>query len=358
LKGNKVPGEIKRTKFVAEAEREDQQIVRLEAETLEQTRERVLLAAEFRKVASQLGELRRRETQLLRRVALVEIEKRQQEASLEVQSAETARLNAELAELRRHQRELDRALEAQGRQLELKRRQAGTRRTRLEELEARLQSLQADARRTKELEAQLQLLQADAQRTKELEAQLQSLQSEAPRIKETEAQLQFLLQVEAQRTKVLEAQLRLFKESTSWRLTRPLRWVSRRLPRFTPRLKHALKIFWETLSFKPVRYRIRRNRNARLIASSEFFDPDWYLGKYPDVRIANVDPVLHYLEQGASEGRDPSPLFDSSWYLQQNPDVRNAGINPLVHYLKHGATEGRYPGLWEETITRQRANGI
>ena len=56
-----------------------------------------------------------------------------------------------------------------------------------------------------------------------------------------------------------------------------------------------------------------------------------------------MNAVLHYLNHGVREGRNPSPLFDSGWYLAQNPDVRGAGINPLVHYLKHGAAEGRSP---------------
>ena len=83
--------------------------------------------------------------------------------------------------------------------------------------------------------------------------------------------------------------------------------------------------------------------NARLIASSSLFDRDWYLAQYADVRRADVDPVLHYLQHGASEGRDPSLLFDTDWYLQQNLDVLNSGTNPLVHYLKYGAAEGRDP---------------
>ncbi len=73
------------------------------------------------------------------------------------------------------------------------------------------------------------------------------------------------------------------------------------------------------------------------------FDADWYLQTYPDVAQAGLNPLRHYLEHGAAEGRDPSPLFSTRWYLQTYPDVAQAGLNPLRHYLDHGAAEGRLP---------------
>jgi glycosyltransferase involved in cell wall biosynthesis len=36
-------------------------------------------------------------------------------------------------------------------------------------------------------------------------------------------------------------------------------------------------------------------------------------------------------------------LFDREWYLATNPDVAEAGLDPLVHYINHGAEEGRKP---------------
>ena len=82
-----------------------------------------------------------------------------------------------------------------------------------------------------------------------------------------------------------------------------------------------------------------RNLEARLIAGSSFFDERWYLMRNPDVSTAGANPIMHYLEFGAMEGRDPSPSFSTSAYLEQRPDVRAAGVNPLVHYLRHGISE-------------------
>jgi hypothetical protein len=81
--------------------------------------------------------------------------------------------------------------------------------------------------------------------------------------------------------------------------------------------------------------------DRELILSSGLFDPIFYLYYYRDVAAAGVDPVVHYLGQGAKEDRRPNPFFDGLWYLRKNPDVAQAGLNPLVHYLRHGLREGR-----------------
>lgn len=82
-------------------------------------------------------------------------------------------------------------------------------------------------------------------------------------------------------------------------------------------------------------------RDVRLLSRSPLFDSKWYLSSYPDVQLASVKPVQHYLLWGASEGRNPSPLFVTSQYLHTYPDVKASQLNPLVHYLRHGINERR-----------------
>lgn len=71
------------------------------------------------------------------------------------------------------------------------------------------------------------------------------------------------------------------------------------------------------------------------------FDTRWYAKTYADVRAAGVDPLLHYAIDGAREGRRAGPAFDTAYYLAQNPDVGRGVLNPLVHYLRLGLREGR-----------------
>lgn len=78
-----------------------------------------------------------------------------------------------------------------------------------------------------------------------------------------------------------------------------------------------------------------------ILRKSGFFDDAFYLLHYPDVRIADVDPLWHFIRIGWKEGRNPSPFFDTTYYLESNPDVKQAGINPVIHYLKSGEKEGR-----------------
>jgi GT2 family glycosyltransferase/glycosyltransferase involved in cell wall biosynthesis len=74
-----------------------------------------------------------------------------------------------------------------------------------------------------------------------------------------------------------------------------------------------------------------------------FFDAEWYLTKYPDLRLAKIDPLSHYIRYGAAEGRDPNRYFDSAWYAARYPDVASSGYAPLMHYLAGGAAQLRHP---------------
>ncbi len=80
-----------------------------------------------------------------------------------------------------------------------------------------------------------------------------------------------------------------------------------------------------------------------IIKRSGYFDPAYYLLRYPDCRLADVDPLWHFVRHGWKEGRNPSPEFDTGHYLQHNPDVKAADMNPLVHYIRFGRKEGRTP---------------
>lgn len=74
---------------------------------------------------------------------------------------------------------------------------------------------------------------------------------------------------------------------------------------------------------------------AYYISLSELFDTTWYLKKYPDVAVSEIDPILHYIRYGVKEGRNPTPWFDTNKYLLVNPEIKDININPFFHYIKN-----------------------
>lgn len=80
--------------------------------------------------------------------------------------------------------------------------------------------------------------------------------------------------------------------------------------------------------------------DAELVAGSGMFDETYYREMRPDLP-ADVDAVLHYIENAAEDGTDPSEQFSTTGYLRQYPGVISSGMNPLVHYLREGLPVGR-----------------
>lgn len=72
------------------------------------------------------------------------------------------------------------------------------------------------------------------------------------------------------------------------------------------------------------------------------FDVDWYVARYggPEA-FDESDPLTVYLTDGWIRGHDPSPWFSTRYYLDESRRLGLGDVNPLVHYLSIGCTEGR-----------------
>ena len=101
------------------------------------------------------------------------------------------------------------------------------------------------------------------------------------------------------------------------------------------------------------------NEDYRFVKKSLCFDSDFYLKKYPDVAISEVDPLLHYLTVGFAEPRQPNALFDISYYLKQVPALQKTGHDPLIHFLHDGWRKGVKPNfLFDPLWYVQRNSGV
>jgi hypothetical protein len=185
-------------------------------------------------------------------------------------------------------------------------------------------------------EAELAALREDSH---EQSQRIAHLLVELQRRADAEARLQRRVDATWERLQAAEARNLALLDSTSWRMTRPLRrmrsWLAGR-PYLDP---------------------------------TRDFDPEWYLQRYPDVAASGMDPLEHYLSAGHAEGRlalPPPPAvtvaseqaaalagstlsesaapvdFDPEFYLRQYPDIAAAGLDPYAHYLAHGRAEGRH----------------
>lgn len=118
--------------------------------------------------------------------------------------------------------------------------------------------------------------------------------------------------------------------SFSWRVTRPMRFIVRKLRAVRGRLTPA-----------GVRAALAGLGSHGAVKRSGLFDPAWYRQTYPDVAASKADPLAHYMRQGWKENRHPGPDFDTAFYRHTHADITRAGLNPLLHYVRHGKAERR-----------------
>lgn len=72
------------------------------------------------------------------------------------------------------------------------------------------------------------------------------------------------------------------------------------------------------------------------------FDIDYYNESY-NFEFKPLEGLIHYLQHGWREHKNPIYLFSTEYYLRTNDDVREAGLNPLVHFVKYAKSENRNP---------------
>ena len=146
-----------------------------------------------------------------------------------------------------------------------------------------------------------------------------------------------------------DSQIRDFRASTSWRMTKPLR-VLKPILVATVRSPHrllgqaavgTLRIFWYLV---PLGRSPKQRMKSWLLRSHIFrrFDrtPQDPVKSYAS--SGRVDLASRNHEAHKDQGRIPI-LFDPAYYLACNEDIREADTDPLVHYLERGALEGRLP---------------
>jgi hypothetical protein len=211
-------------------------------------------------------------------------------------------------------------------------------------LRAANQSLDTELRRLnrerRDSLAELHQVEAERERLRlDLTALSHSLGAEFQRLnQEREASLAELQQVEAERER-----LRLNLAA----LCQAIKAASQSRRRVLAKLGYSALGYPLMVSFRALKSRsfmpLRNWYAAYIIARSGQFDRKWYLENYPDVAAWGINPIRHYVQHGATEGRDPNSSFHTRTYLSFNPNLAAAGVNPFAHYLTHGMAERPQP---------------
>ncbi len=124
-------------------------------------------------------------------------------------------------------------------------------------------------------------------------------------------------------------------------------------------LLSVTKIIVRQIKFFLKKTRYKFDKRYRVIKKSGLFNEEYYRAENLDLPLNFLDPIIHYLEYGHVEGRNPNFLFDTSWYWSRYPLIAKKKINPLYHYLTAGWKEGKNPnGMFETAYYLNENPGV
>ena len=83
----------------------------------------------------------------------------------------------------------------------------------------------------------------------------------------------------------------------------------------------------------------KNQKEYEIVEKSGLYDHEYYSNQSRTKFLTPTQGLLHYLKYGYKKGHNPSKKFNGNTYLKKYPDVKEAGLNPLVHYLKYGKNE-------------------
>ncbi|PHR60812.1 MAG: hypothetical protein COA47_06280 [Robiginitomaculum sp.] len=168
----------------------------------------------------------------------------------------------------------------------------------------------------------------------------------------SQKELEAKLADETLRANALAAELEAMRGSPSWQAVELMRLKGKGAQKLAAVFRSVAVFFLRLVPGYGLRSRFDKNgllRAKEVIQASKLFDPDWYAQQNSD---AAADPATHFLQMGAHADLDPGPLFETGWYRRTNPDIGTQ--NPLLHFLEVGAGEGRCGWSTERVLTVQK----
>jgi GT2 family glycosyltransferase/glycosyltransferase involved in cell wall biosynthesis len=155
-----------------------------------------------------------------------------------------------------------------------------------------------------------------------------------------------LLELGRVRSELVGVQTALMRNSLHGRLRRLRRWPLVKLYRIWAavlpagvRLRARYASQLGSWLLRPTPKHLGWVRAYFSLRRSGAFDYHYYAHRYPEVVRARMNPLMHYIEHGAGEGRDPSARFSTSAYLARRPDLDPLRTNPLFEAQRRGDSD-------------------
>ena len=307
----------------------DEQITNLERTVTDRDRQ---VEALQRTAASRNAQIEALEHAAVNRRAQIEALERAHRAQIEALERAAAERQAQIEAL-------ERAIADRRAQIEVLERTAANRDAQIETRDAQIKTLE------REIEA---FQRAAANKDDQIVDRDTRLDAQTQVIAERDGQIASVTQSLHDR----EAQLEALWRSTSWRISAPLR-IARRVAALCVRLPLKLAalvaVYVARMAWRLVPLRGHRRQRARqrlLHALPERLAIRFGAAQTEAGRgyVASGRLDLADLNSESARNQGPVPiLFDADYYLANNADVKAAGADPLTHYLEYGAIEGRLP---------------
>lgn len=120
-----------------------------------------------------------------------------------------------------------------------------------------------------------------------------------------------------------ESMINSYSKSFSWRITKPLRFISRIMKKILFNY-YIFIILKSNIHFKITFQNIKA---YNLLKESDFlFDQEFYISQYPSVKKFKFSPLIHYMYYGYNEGKFPNKNFSENYQYNKINDM-----NPLVY---------------------------